>query len=71
MTQVSFGPISWLMVSEIFPLRSRGRALSLTTLVNFGSNAIVACAFAPLQVGYYRSLCLSCLHALRHLLMSV
>lgn len=47
--QISFGPISWLMVSEIFPLRTRGRALSVTTLINFGSNAIVALAFAPLQ----------------------
>lgn len=47
--QVSFGPISWLMVSEIFPLRTRGRALSVTSLVNFGSNAVVALAFPPLQ----------------------
>lgn len=47
--QISFGPISWLMVSEIFPLRTRGRALGVTTLVNFGSNALVALAFAPLQ----------------------
>lgn len=47
--QVSFGPISWLMVSEIFPLRTRGRALSVTTLVNFGANAVVTLAFAPLQ----------------------
>lgn len=47
--QVSFGPISWLMVSEIFPLRSRGRAVSLTTLINFASNAVVAFAFAPIQ----------------------
>ena len=47
--QVSFGPISWLMVSEVFPLRTRGRALGVTTLVNFGSNAVVALAFAPLQ----------------------
>lgn len=47
--QVSFGPISWLVVSEIFPLRTRGRALGVTSLVNFGSNAVVALAFAPLQ----------------------
>lgn len=47
--QISFGPIAWLMVSEIFPLRTRGKALSVTTLVNFGSNAVVALAFAPLQ----------------------
>ncbi|KAL6636620.1 hypothetical protein ACP70R_024192 [Stipagrostis hirtigluma subsp. patula] len=47
--QVSFGPISWLMVSEIFPLRTRGRGISLAVLTNFGSNAMVALAFAPLQ----------------------
>ncbi|KAG0484139.1 hypothetical protein HPP92_012223 [Vanilla planifolia] len=47
--QVSFGPISWLMVSEIFPLKTRGRGISLAVLVNFGSNAIVTFAFSPLQ----------------------
>ncbi|PKA61927.1 D-xylose-proton symporter-like 3, chloroplastic [Apostasia shenzhenica] len=49
--QVSFGPISWLMVSEIFPLRTRGRGISLAVLVNFGSNALVTFAFSPLKVG--------------------
>jgi sugar porter (SP) family MFS transporter len=47
--QVSFGPISWLMVSEIFPLRMRGRGISLAVLTNFGSNALVTFAFSPLQ----------------------
>lgn len=47
--QVSFGPISWLMLSEIFPLRTRGQALSIAVLVNFGANAIVTFAFSPLQ----------------------
>lgn len=47
--QISFGPVSWLMVSEVFPLRSRGRAMSLTTLINFTTNAVVTFAFAPLQ----------------------
>ncbi|XP_010256836.1 PREDICTED: D-xylose-proton symporter-like 3, chloroplastic [Nelumbo nucifera] len=47
--QISFGPISWLMVSEIFPLRTRGRGLSLAVLTNFGSNAIVTFAFSPLK----------------------
>eukprot|EP00897_Mesotaenium_endlicherianum_P000931 jgi/Mesen1/10839/ME000093S10358 len=47
--QVSFGPISWLMVSEVFPLRIRGRALGVATLVNFGSNALVAFALPPIQ----------------------
>ncbi|MCO5560801.1 hypothetical protein L7F22_014421 [Adiantum nelumboides] len=48
--QVSFGPISWLMVSEIFPLRTRGRALSIAVLLNFASNAVVTFAFSPLKV---------------------
>eukprot|EP00250_Pteridium_aquilinum_P003033 c13363_g1_i1 orf=87-1769(+) len=47
--QISFGPISWLMVSEIFPLRTRGRALSIAVLVNFASNALVTFLFAPIQ----------------------
>ena len=36
--QISFGPISWLMVGEIFPLAVRGQATALATLTNFGSN---------------------------------
>lgn len=47
--QVSFGPISWLMVSEIFPLRTRGRALSITVLLNFAANALVTFSFSPLE----------------------
>ncbi|XP_065878350.1 D-xylose-proton symporter-like 3, chloroplastic [Euphorbia lathyris] len=47
--QISFGPISWLMVSEIFPLRTRGKGISLAVLTNFGSNAIVTFAFYPLK----------------------
>ena len=38
------------MVSEVFPLRTRGRALSVAVLVNFASNALVTFAFAPIQV---------------------
>ncbi|XP_057752391.1 D-xylose-proton symporter-like 3, chloroplastic isoform X1 [Arachis stenosperma] len=47
--QVSFGPISWLMVSEVFPLRTRGRGISLAVLTNFASNAVVTFAFSPLK----------------------
>eukprot|EP00271_Cylindrocystis_brebissonii_P004344 TRINITY_DN1598_c0_g1_i1.p1 TRINITY_DN1598_c0_g1~~TRINITY_DN1598_c0_g1_i1.p1 ORF type:complete len:583 (+),score=96.72 TRINITY_DN1598_c0_g1_i1:28-1776(+) len=48
--QVSFGPISWLMVSEVFPLSVRGRAQSVATVINFGANAVVTFAFPPIQV---------------------
>ncbi|KAJ7982685.1 D-xylose-proton symporter-like 2 [Quillaja saponaria] len=47
--QLSFGPIGWLMISEIFPLRLRGRGLSMAVLVNFGANALVTFAFSPLE----------------------
>ncbi|GAU47975.1 hypothetical protein TSUD_87790 [Trifolium subterraneum] len=47
--QISFGPISWLMVSEIFPLRTRGRGISMAVLTNFASNAVVTFAFSPLK----------------------
>jgi hypothetical protein len=36
--QVGFGPISWLLISEVFPLNVRGAALSLAAVVNFVSN---------------------------------
>ncbi|XP_004309072.1 PREDICTED: D-xylose-proton symporter-like 2 [Fragaria vesca subsp. vesca] len=47
--QLSFGPIGWLMISEIFPLRFRGQGLSIGVLVNFAANALVTLAFSPLK----------------------
>ncbi|KAL4302565.1 hypothetical protein GQ457_10G014930 [Hibiscus cannabinus] len=47
--QLSFGPIGWLMISEIFPLRLRGQGISVAVLVNFGANALVTFAFSPLE----------------------
>ncbi|KAL0317871.1 UNVERIFIED_CONTAM: D-xylose-proton symporter-like 2 [Sesamum angustifolium] len=47
--QLSFGPIGWLMISEVFPLRLRGRGLSIAVLVNFAANAVVTFAFSPLR----------------------
>ena len=51
--QLSFGPIGWLMISEVFPLRLRGRGLGVAVLVNFASNALVTFAFSPLEVRAY------------------
>ena len=36
--QISFGPISWLMVGEVFPLAVRGQASAVATMTNFASN---------------------------------
>ncbi|VEU38868.1 unnamed protein product [Pseudo-nitzschia multistriata] len=39
--QVGFGPIAWLMISEVFPQSVRGKAVALAVLANFALNAIV------------------------------
>jgi SP family galactose:H+ symporter-like MFS transporter len=45
---ISLGPIFWLMISEIYPLKIRGRAMGLATLANWGSNLLVALTFLSL-----------------------
>jgi sugar porter (SP) family MFS transporter len=40
--QVSFGPIAWLLVGEIFPQRVRSAAVGTATLTNFLSNFLVS-----------------------------
>ena len=45
---VGLGPVFWLMLSEIYPLRIRGRAMSVGTLANWGANLIVALSFLTL-----------------------
>jgi SP family galactose:H+ symporter-like MFS transporter len=42
---VSLGPIFWLIIAEIYPLRIRGRAMSLATVSNWGFNMVVAATF--------------------------
>jgi sugar porter (SP) family MFS transporter len=41
----SLGPIMWLMIAEIYPLRVRGLGSSLATSANWGSNMLVAYTF--------------------------
>lgn len=47
--QVSFGPVSWLIVGEVFPLSIRGQALALATLTNFAANFGVSLLIPSLQ----------------------
>jgi hypothetical protein len=47
--QLGFGPISWLIISEIFPLRVRSKALSIAVICNFGANLIVTLTYLTLQ----------------------
>jgi len=43
--QIGFGPVTWLILSEIFPLKVRSTALSIGTLSNFASNFLVSALF--------------------------
>lgn len=45
---ISLGPIFWLIIAEIYPLKVRGRAMSLATLANWGFNMLVAATFLTL-----------------------
>jgi sugar porter (SP) family MFS transporter len=66
---ISLGPIFWLIIAEIYPLRVRGRAMSLATLANWLFNMIVASTFLTLteKLGkagafwFYAAVCLAAL----------
>jgi hypothetical protein len=45
---ISLGPIFWLMIAEIYPLKVRSLAMSVGAAANWGSNFIVAFTFLPL-----------------------
>lgn len=45
---VSLGPIFWLVIAEIYPVRIRGLAMSLATLANWTFNFVVAVSFLTL-----------------------
>ena len=42
------GPIFWLLISEIYPLKIRGAAMSIVTVTNWGMNLAVAVTFLTL-----------------------
>lgn len=42
------GPVFWLMISEIYPLKVRGAAMSVATVANWGFNLAVAVTFLTL-----------------------
>src|SRR6202021_1111206 len=42
---ISLGPIFWIIISEIYPLRIRGFAMSFATAIAWVSNLIVSFSF--------------------------
>jgi sugar porter (SP) family MFS transporter len=67
------GPITWLIISEIYPLRVRGRAMSIATLANWAANFAVSFVFltmihvfgSPLTFAIYGAVCLVTLGFIR------
>jgi sugar porter (SP) family MFS transporter len=49
---VGLGPVFWLMIAEIFPLRERSKAMALCTVANWGSNFLVSFYFLSI-VGWF------------------
>lgn len=45
---ISLGPVGWLMITEVFPLRIRGLAVSLATAIIWGFNLLVTFTLLPL-----------------------
>ena len=45
---IGLGPVFWLLLSEIYPLRIRSRAMSIGTFANWAANLIVAISFLTL-----------------------
>jgi len=45
---MGLGPIFWLMISEIYPLKVRGCAMSVATVANWAMNLVVAVTFLTL-----------------------
>jgi MFS family permease len=52
---VGLGPIFWLLISEIFPLRVRGAAMSAVTMTNWAMNLAVAVTFLTLVAALGRA----------------
>jgi SP family galactose:H+ symporter-like MFS transporter len=45
---IGLGPVFWLLISEIYPLKVRGLAMSIAGEANWGSNLIIAFTFLTL-----------------------
>ncbi|MEO6922778.1 MAG: sugar porter family MFS transporter, partial [Bryocella sp.] len=52
---IGLGPVFWLLISEIYPLKIRGRAMSVATVANWGANLLVALTFLSLLHSLGRS----------------
>src|ERR1700678_824706 len=45
---IGLGPVFWLLIAEIYPLRIRGAAMSVAAMANWGANFVVTISFLTL-----------------------
>lgn len=45
---IGMGPVFWLLIAEIYPLKIRGMAMSVATFFNWGSNLLIGITFLTL-----------------------
>jgi sugar porter (SP) family MFS transporter len=45
---VGLGPVFWLLISEIYPVKIRGQAMSVATMANWAANFVVTVSFLTL-----------------------
>jgi sugar porter (SP) family MFS transporter len=45
---VGLGPVFWLLISEIYPVKIRGQAMSVATMANWAANFVVTISFLTL-----------------------
>jgi sugar porter (SP) family MFS transporter len=45
---IGLGPVFWLLISELYPQRIRGVAMSVATIANWGANFVVTISFLTL-----------------------
>ena len=45
---IGLGPVFWLLIAEIYPLKIRGAAMSVAAMANWGANFVVTISFLTL-----------------------
>ncbi len=45
---IGLGPVFWLLISELYPVRIRGMAMSVATIANWSANFVVTVSFLTL-----------------------
>lgn len=50
--QMTWGPVAWVMLSEMFPNKIRGQAMSFAVTLVWGANLLASTTFPPLNAAF-------------------